>query len=281
MHNFQPLLTILVGLMSSTICFGEPLFSSMENRYFEKWINNVEKKPIPYLEKFKGKSNEETVITVSFRNDLVKHTQIKDSILKENIDYFTSTETVSMMADLIIQVEVGPFIPTLNEMPYIGHGLLQPTTEWLRKRNTDTSFGWFGFIYGTLADSIEAANTRSGSNNQTYAERHSEEINDVTRYLSSIGYNVPKNQVVAFYTFYMSKISQVMNGPALYRRLNGMNTKLVKDIGEKENYNSSEMAEFINIATFYKVYNGALDESKIRRLSTAFSSSKNKISQRR
>lgn len=185
--------------------------------------------------------------------------------MKQHVDFFADTDTVKLMAAIIIRMEVGPFVADLNKLPYLPHGLLQPTTANLRKYNRDTSFGWFGFTFGTLADTIDLANADFGNGHESYASAHGSEISEITSYLGDNGMNVPRNQVVAFYVFYMSKLNEVLTGPVSKRSLNSVDSGLFKKYGDKYGLSTRSDSKIAAIVSFYKLYNGALDEPKIRR----------------
>ena len=260
--------------LSSTPLFGG---SNLLNEFIVPWFDSLNagvlSKSTPRIEVVNNELDR------NFRQGLLSNddsiTVIKETAqLNSKIDMLTNTDTIMMMSHLIILVEVGPFIAELNEAPYLSHGLLQPTTSWLRKRNTDTSFGWFGFIFGTLADTIDDANTIYDGSDKTFAQHHATDIDDVHSYLNRLNFNVPRNQVVAFYTYYMKKIALMQRGPVSLSRLTPEFTKMTRDAGASYDFSSSDVAHFEDVVAFYKVYNGQLDKNKIQRLAHDYRKSK-------
>ena len=218
-------------------------------------------------------------VLVNLKTDISQGTQDRQKFYKnkesyymtkkENEDlvsYFSDLGTVKLMSAMIIKLEVGPFVAELNAMPYLGHGLLQPSVEWIRKRNHDTSFGWFGFIYGTLADTIELANTEVNDTGKSFFETHISDINSVRDFLVNQGYNVPQSQVISFYTFYMTKINIMLSSPVSKRKLSGDEEKTLLSYARAVSLSEIPSDKLILIARFYKIYNGALDKNKLERL---------------
>jgi hypothetical protein len=181
----------------------------------------------------------------------------------------TDTDFIRRCCATIVFMEVGPYVSTLNDHPYLQHGLLQDTPAAMKQFAVDTSFGFFGFTLGTLSHTIEAANRVE--NGETFREAHHHIILGIQKWLAERhSLQVPYDQLVAYFTLYMSHVRSIAHGPEKNRRLTGVERVAFKDASASELLESDE--RFRYVALLYRLWNGSLTGrgNKPKRLAEAY-----------